>query len=545
MPWAAIERELDRATDHRATDHRATDHRAASTGGREVDALGQIYELSLSTPSRRRSGSHYTSPAVAAQIAEAALAPLFSSSKPPRALDVTVCDPSMGSGACLLAAARWLSAKAVETGEAASSREAWKHVADRIHGADIDPMAATLARISLWLEVADPDAPIDASMGRMRVDDGLACTWSAGFDVVVGNPPWISFVGRAAQPLEDAVRQRYAKDFAAFAGYRNLQGLFLERAASMLRPGGRMAFLVPSSMSEQVGYAPTRRAVARYVEADREMADVGEDAFVGVVQPCMIFAATSRAQLVMETMTHSTGANWSVVRSDLDAVGAALLARLTALPALPPELFGERGVQTSGAESADLAREPDERRTWPLLSGSDVGAFRCGEPTRFADPARAEKRFREARWSEVALVVRQTAMFPIVAHARGHAFRNSLLAGFETEHWSADFLVAWLNAAPVRWLHFHRFRDARQGMPQVKVGHLRSVPAPKEAPAAQNAAIADLGRHLGERNAGVTATEQAELDALVAEALGLGVVERELVARWAAATPTPVSRRGR
>jgi hypothetical protein len=525
-------------------------------GALEVESLAQLYEASLESPSRRRSGSHYTTAEVAARIAEAALAPLFEVAGT-RALELTVCDPSMGGGACLLAAARWLAAKAVAQGEAATPRDALTRIAGNVFGVDIDPAAAAIARVSLWLEVGDAEASIDSWTARLRVGDGLAGDVDGRFDVMLGNPPWVSYVGRAAQPLEDAVRQRYTSDFASFAGYRNLQGLFLERAASLLRPGGRMAFLVPSSMSEQVGYAPTRRAVASYVDSDGEMADVGEDAFAGVVQPCMIFAGTRRAEPSPATAPAKGGDHaWRVRRTDLCPVGRQLLERLCALPPLPSSLFGERGVQTSGADAADMADAPDARRDWPLLSGSDIGPFRCGDPVRFADRSRFAKRFTDMRWAEVAFVVRQTAMFPIAAHARGHAFRNSLLAGFagvgDDEEWTADFLVGWLNSSPIRWLHFHRFRDARQGLPQVKVGHLRSVPRPSVgvAGAAERVRarervreIAGVARSLGEANSGIAGEEQRELDAIVGEVLGLTGEERAVVERGAGETPTPVSRR--
>ena len=81
-----------------------------------------------------------------------------------------------------------------------------------------------------------------------------------GFDAIVGNPPWASYAGRAAQPLEPAAKGYYATCYPSFAGYRNLQGMFVERAAHLLRRRGRLGLLIPSSMSEQQGYAPTRRA---------------------------------------------------------------------------------------------------------------------------------------------------------------------------------------------------------------------------------------------------------------------------------------------
>src|SRR5688572_21443435 len=105
--------------------------------------------------------------------------------------------------------------------------------------------------------------------------------------MIVGNPPWVSYAGKAAQPLDEGVRAWFDHRYEAFAGFKNLQGLFIERAGTVVRLRGRVAFVIPSSMSEQSGYAPTRRAHDRRLECDPELRDLGEEAFTGVVQPCM------------------------------------------------------------------------------------------------------------------------------------------------------------------------------------------------------------------------------------------------------------------
>jgi hypothetical protein len=95
-------------------------------------------------------------------------------------------------------------------------------------------------------------------------------------------------------------------------------------------------------------------------------------------------------------------------------------------------------------------------------------------------------------------------------------------------------LVALLNSALIRWLHYVRFRDARQPiLPQLKIAHLRSIPAPPTAPA--------LGVHaerlteLGQRSS--AELEQGgegrrQLDEIVFELYALSAAERELVSRW-------------
>ena len=359
---------------------------------------------------------------------------------------------------------------------------------------------------------------------------------AGGFDAFVGNPPWVAYVGRAAQPIADELRDYFTGTSPAFSGYRTLQGLFVHRAATLLRPGGRLGLVLPTSMSDLSGYEPARRAHDALCACDDALPDFGDRAFEGVFQPSMGLLSTRRA----DPAPVSRAGPWPLARSDLDPDAAALLDYLCALPPLPPHLFGERGFQTTaddvrhlrpftllGAPDAAGAAGATHVRT-----GSDIEPFLRRPPRFSCDPAVFGGRFRpEADWKAVRLLIRQTARYPIAALSDGAAFRNSILAGFADERHSEHFLLAWLNSTPIRWFHYMRHRDARQGMPQVKIAHLRALPAPPaDTPAVQ--ALAALGRALGERNAGITPADQEEIDRLAADALALDERARAKVAAW-------------
>jgi len=344
-----------------------------------------------------------------------------------------------------------------------------------------------------------------------------------GFDAFVGNPPWVSYAGRASQPLEPA-RRRVYDGYDAFRGYKNLQGLFVERAAHLLKPGGRLGFVLPSSMSELVGYAPTRAAHDRYASADEVLADLGAEAFEGVFQPCMVLASTRRAA----PLANVAPAAWPIERPDLDAAAHALIEKLAREP-LPRNLFGERGLQSTGKDTLHLAPAPDHRHSVPVRSGGDIEAFALRAPSAHADPKWFGARLRPpAEWRAVRWVVRQTARVPVAALSDGVAFRNSLLAGFEDSEYPAAFLVAYVNSTPIRWLHYVRHRDARQGMPQLKIAHLRTTPVPPTRSLVTE--LASLGARLSKNGSGVREREQVELDALVEAAFDLSVEERKRLA---------------
>jgi len=116
---------------------------------------------------RRRSGAHYTPRGLTAPIVRTALQPLLDRigehPTPAQILDLKLCDPAMGSGAFLLAAARQLGAQLRRawhdhglTPTIADDEDPEAHACRLVaqsclHGVDLDDAAVDLARHSLWL----------------------------------------------------------------------------------------------------------------------------------------------------------------------------------------------------------------------------------------------------------------------------------------------------------------------------------------------------------------------------------------------------------
>jgi hypothetical protein len=356
-----------------------------------------------------------------------------------------------------------------------------------------------------------------------------------GFDLVLGNPPWIAHAGRASQRLPARVKRFYEHNYASFAEYPTTHGMFVYLAARVLREGGYLGLVIPSSLSELGGYTPTRVAHDQLCEFPDELVDFGEGQFAGVTQPCMALVSRRCAG----GRGASAGQPWPMQRADLSPPARALIARLAALPPLPPELFGERGVQSDRELLQHFleTRAPSGRFDTPIREGTDVREFELLEPRWHVDRSALGARMRTAdEFRRVGALVRQTARYPIAALSDGLAFRNSLLAVFEGPGWPAAALVPLLNSALIRWLHYMRFRDARQPiLPQLKIAHLRALPAPPGARAAERLL-----------RAGVTGKARSQLeprraiDALVFELYQLDADERALVTSWhAESAPRP------
>ncbi len=528
---------------------------------------------------RRRSGSHYTPRPLSRLVLERTLAPLFDTSANSAAIAaLRVCDPAMGSGAFLVEAATLLAERLEAAwnaeGVLAANGTALRTVVERcLFGVDVDPVAVDLARIALArLTTSDGEPPPDLSShlkcgdallgdvpGEYRVAEQRELVPSTlarfhwpvefadvfgsdrpGFDACVGNPPWVAYVGRAAQPLAPELARYYEQVNPAFHGYRTLHGLFVRRAAELVRAGGRIGLVLPTSVADLDGYGPTRSAHDALADADRALYDFGDGAFRGVFQPSMALTSTRRSNSVPQK---NKGAPWALARTDLDDLAASLLARLDAFPKLDESLFGERGFQSTASDASRLCRLAAARAPFvvPIREGVDIAEFRARAPRTFLDPTNLAGKWRpDAEWKTVRVLVRQTARYPIAALADGTAFRNSVLAGFSTAKWTPHALVAYLNSSVARWYHYVRHRDARQGMPQLKIGHLRALP--DLADEATRAALDALGARVAVRNTGIVPDERSELDRIVFEGLDFAPGERDLVSRWMKENPPPKPR---
>lgn len=153
------------------------------------DHLERTFTLELLAGNdRKTSGSYYTPSSLIDLVLDEALDPLLDEREkaidPEQALlSMTVCDPACGSGHFLVAAARRIATRlaAVRTGETDPTptdiQEALHDVVARcIYGVDLNPMAAELAKVSLWLEAMQPGRPLSFLDAHIKVGNALLGT---------------------------------------------------------------------------------------------------------------------------------------------------------------------------------------------------------------------------------------------------------------------------------------------------------------------------------------------------------------------------------
>jgi hypothetical protein len=196
---------LERDISERHIDKRDIDKRGP-TAAPPVSPRAKQRTITRSSARRKESGSFYTPRSMADYLVRVTLGPLVTGASADDILKLRILDPSMGSGAFLVSACRFLAqahdharerdgcgglpdaasaaahteavAFAQAHGPAASAAaehaEVRRHIARHcLFGVDLNPMAVQLARLSLWLTTMTRDAPLTFLDHHLRVGDSL------------------------------------------------------------------------------------------------------------------------------------------------------------------------------------------------------------------------------------------------------------------------------------------------------------------------------------------------------------------------------------
>lgn len=154
-----------------------------------VNADAGTFELQTAAGHERKtSGSYYTDDSLVQCLLDSTLEPVIAetikgkegAAAAEAILNLKICDLAVGSGHFLIGAGHRLARRvaAARTGEEEPSpeatRSALRDVIGRcLYGVDINPMAAELCRVSLWLEALEPGKPLSFLDHHIRVGNSL------------------------------------------------------------------------------------------------------------------------------------------------------------------------------------------------------------------------------------------------------------------------------------------------------------------------------------------------------------------------------------
>lgn len=196
-----------------------------------------------------------------------------------------IVDPACGSGVFLIMAFDFLKAELSRVNDKIAELQGKdQHIQDlldpdseiltnNLFGVDVNVESIEIAKLSLWIKTARRGKVLDSLSGNLRVGDSLiedsnfaylkhAFTWETafpsvfaegGFDVVLGNPPYVRM------ERIKAIKPYLEKRYKVVSDRADLYCYFFERGLRLLKPSGRLGFISSNTFFKTGSGRPLRK----------------------------------------------------------------------------------------------------------------------------------------------------------------------------------------------------------------------------------------------------------------------------------------------
>ncbi|MCR9072557.1 MAG: BREX-1 system adenine-specific DNA-methyltransferase PglX [Alphaproteobacteria bacterium] len=202
-----------------------------------------------------------------------------------------IVDPACGSGVFLVVAFDFMKAELTRVNDKIKQLSPQtRHYGDlldyvtdseilsnNLFGVDVNEESVEITKLSLWIKTARRGKVLDSLAGNIRVGDSLiedsnfayldhAFTWETafpevfaegGFDVVLGNPPYVRM------EFLKALKPYLEKRYEVVSDRADLYCYFYERGLRLLKPGGRLGYISSNTFFKTGSGRPLRRYLLR------------------------------------------------------------------------------------------------------------------------------------------------------------------------------------------------------------------------------------------------------------------------------------------
>jgi len=382
--------------------------------------------------------------------------------------------------------------------------DAFPHIFKRKSWGEMKDAAATP------LDFDFPGMPLHGSYSKKKLKNApkvkpLPPEFAGGFDAVVGNPPY-----RMLQPhnTTEQVLAYLRGHFVAAEFKIDFFHLFLQRAVSLLKPGGHLGYIVPTTLLNNVyvealrSWLMSKTAIEQIAVARGQIfadADVHTSVLVfrreddALAKHKHVVLTTSQlgqefaknpqfeSRTSQSIFAELPGRVWNILVNDQNA---KLIRRLTE-QFLPLEKVGaiNRGLVTGDRDKyfSPTKKSPDHV---PIITGTDVRRYeteRHSEYVLFKRPDAAGGCWdREVHFAPHKIVVRQICEEPtasVVTRPVAVTANIFTVRGESKEH--ELYLLGLINSRLAAFFWRTMFADFKASFPQVTIFSLAQLPIRK------------------------------------------------------------------
>lgn len=400
-------------------------------------------------------------------------------------------------------------------------------------------------------QIAEWD-PYDQNRSAPFFDPEWMFGVDGGFDVVIGNPPYIR-----PHHLSAKTKKQLWELFGTYEKKADIYVCFMERALQLARDGGIVTFIVSDGWLRLDSFEKIRKHILETATV-RQLIDFTENVFdSATVKTCilqmikggtkdreiLVAVVANRVHLgslplrpILQTAFSMTYKN--VFDLSIDEEATRLKQKLTKNSLLLGQCFElSFGLKTSDDEkflTFDPQVSPDCRK---LIRGADInrwdidfkGEYVIYQPEAMRRNKATARPGTAERFEQPKVLVRDTGGSLMATFDGDHYFAKDVLIVGDPQQRAEilKFLAALLNSKAMRWFYETTFPTLH-----VQRDELASLPIPPATPAQQSLIASLVDRILAAKRAdpGVdTSSLEREIDERVFDLYGLGPEERERV----------------
>jgi len=334
-----------------------------------------------------------------------------------------------------------------------------------------------------------------------------------GFDVVIGNPPYLASYSRESVQMNEIEKRYFARKYSTVTGRINTFVMFVEKGMGILSSIGRLGFILPKPFLMMTAYHRMRTALLR--QNIEKIALCGEEVFPDATVPsCILIASREDGQDQAKIEIHKYNreselslfkviSKRDVVNDPEHRINAEVEERASKVvfkvSRTGTPLGGlakvEDGINPGPFRSILVAPKRQNNKCVKLIEGKDFSRYSpvAWGGLYFLWDKSLVKRLQPKHPNSVAvlgkeerflqkekIVTRQTAAGILAALDTNQYFSTNSVHTtrlIETEHpLDIRFVLGILNSSLMNFYYRQSFKEKEGSFPQVKVNKLRKLP---------------------------------------------------------------------
>ncbi|MDZ4808145.1 MAG: N-6 DNA methylase [Bacteroidota bacterium] len=506
---------------------------------------------------QKAGGVFYTPQYIVNYIVENTLGKLIKGKTPEQISKIRVLDPACGSGSFLLGAyvyllryhtdyywkqdyhKRKIKNNPLTPNGHLSVTEKKKILTNNIYGVDIDANAVEVTKLSLLLKAMEgeteasvahqlqlfkkgilPDLDQNIQSGNSLIEpdfyDGKivydketdkikAFNWKTafpkvfkddGFDVVIGNPPYIML-----QTMENREVFDYALEKYKSAKYKiDTYQLFTERAIQLSKPKGESAFITPNSFLKNIHSEPIRKILIENTTIQEillfnyfvfKSASVDTSIFIlrkgkpspkaklSVKKAETEFEVTEVNSLFQSSLKQNSNLNFnlSITESDRKILQKIESSQTTPLKKLCEAYFG---IQTYDRDTYVTLNKKNKDYV-PVIDGGNIERFYLNKPSEYVNfiPSAIKSGGDKQVYLKDRICIRQIGKTPIAAIVPAKIYTLNTIYNVYLKDKNSESLVyilAIIDSNVIKYFWVKNHFDEKDTYPKIKKEAILSIP---------------------------------------------------------------------